>query len=262
MDPNKLERMMGLVIPHLDTDKDTVLTIAGDLGLLHRPQFWVVPLKHLARRFRDVIYVFGNHEFYHNYYYSDPMAGLNSVKLPENVHILHNRVHEIDDIAFIGSTMWTDYSNDPLAIWHANRNMMDFECIRIPGESGPYTTRGTRVTAEMTAGRFINDKHFIFDVVDHYSQREDKAWKKIVITHHGCSSLSVHERYKGDLLNHAFYAELGNEIAERNICLWHHGHTHECFDYTLGSTRVVVNPYGYHASDVNKKFIKELVIDV
>jgi hypothetical protein len=29
------------------------------------------------------------------------------------------------------------------------------------------------------------------------------------------------------------------------ICLWTHGHTHEDFDYHIGSTRVVCNPRGY-----------------
>jgi len=29
------------------------------------------------------------------------------------------------------------------------------------------------------------------------------------------------------------------------IKLWTHGHTHEDFDYMLGSTRVVCNPRGY-----------------
>jgi hypothetical protein len=29
------------------------------------------------------------------------------------------------------------------------------------------------------------------------------------------------------------------------ICLWTHGHTHEDFDYMIGTTRVVCNPRGY-----------------
>jgi hypothetical protein len=31
-----------------------------------------------------------------------------------------------------------------------------------------------------------------------------------------------------------------------NIKLWTHGHTHEDFDYMVGSTRVFCNPRGYH----------------
>jgi hypothetical protein len=35
-------------------------------------------------------------------------------------------------------------------------------------------------------------------------------------------------------------------ILERpQIKLWTHGHTHEEFDYMIGSTRVVCNPRGY-----------------
>jgi hypothetical protein len=29
------------------------------------------------------------------------------------------------------------------------------------------------------------------------------------------------------------------------IALWTHGHTHEDFDYMIGTTRVVCNPRGY-----------------
>jgi hypothetical protein len=31
------------------------------------------------------------------------------------------------------------------------------------------------------------------------------------------------------------------------IKLWTHGHTHEDFDYMVGSTRIVCNPRGYDA---------------
>ena len=32
---------------------------------------------------------------------------------------------------------------------------------------------------------------------------------------------------------------------DRGPDLWVHGHTHDSFDYVLGWTQVVVNPYGY-----------------
>jgi hypothetical protein len=47
-------------------------------------------------------------------------------------------------------------------------------------------------------------------------------------------------------MNGGYHSELGNFIADRTqIKLWTHGHTHHCFDYVIGETRVVCNPRGY-----------------
>jgi hypothetical protein len=47
-------------------------------------------------------------------------------------------------------------------------------------------------------------------------------------------------------MNGAYNSKLDNFILERRgIKLWTHGHTHEDFDYMIGSTRVICNPRGY-----------------
>jgi hypothetical protein len=48
-------------------------------------------------------------------------------------------------------------------------------------------------------------------------------------------------------MNGAYSSSLDEYILEHpQIKLWTHGHTHEDFDYMLGSTRIVCNPRGYH----------------
>jgi hypothetical protein len=71
--------------------------------------------------------------------------------------------------------------------------------------------------------------------------------KFVVVGHHAPSKLSTHPRYKHDtLMNGAYSSSLDEYIlAHPQIKLWTHGHTHEDFDYMLGSTRVVCNPRGY-----------------
>ena len=49
-------------------------------------------------------------------------------------------------------------------------------------------------------------------------------------------------------------------LGHPQIRLWTHGHTHEPFDYIIGSTRIVCNPRGYigheqRATDFQLKFI-------
>jgi hypothetical protein len=86
--------------------------------------------------------------------------------------------------------------------------------------------------------------------------------KTIVVTHHGISPLSIHERYRGDSLNWAFMSELSKEIMGRGPDLWVHGHTHDSFDYLLGRTRVVVNPYGYQDMETIPRYNSGLLIEL
>lgn len=56
--------------------------------------------------------------------------------------------------------------------------------------------------------------------------------------------------------------DLSSEIIDHGPDLWIHGHTHNSFDYTLGATRVVVNPHGYKDVEVNPQFDRQLVIEL
>ena len=73
--------------------------------------------------------------------------------------------------------------------------------------------------------------------------------KIVVVGHHAPSKQSTHPRYKGpkeQLINGAYSSDLSEFILDRpQIKLWTHGHTHEPFDYMVGSTRVFANPRGY-----------------
>jgi hypothetical protein len=47
-------------------------------------------------------------------------------------------------------------------------------------------------------------------------------------------------------MNGAYSSDLNDFILDHpQIKLWTHGHTHEPFDYMIGSTRIVCNPRGY-----------------
>ena len=69
----------------------------------------------------------------------------------------------------------------------------------------------------------------------------------VVVGHHTPSPFSIHPKYAHDtLMNGGYTSDLIEFILDRpQIKLWTHGHTHEQFDYMIGSTRVVCNPRGY-----------------
>ncbi|RII29707.1 MAG: hypothetical protein CXR30_10315 [Geobacter sp.] len=52
--------------------------------------------------------------------------------------------------------------------------------------------------------------------------------------------------------------DVSGEIIDHGPDLWAHGHTHNSFDYTIGKTRVVVNPYGYKDVEVNPQYDRSL----
>jgi Icc-related predicted phosphoesterase len=247
-------------LPPLSTDAESVLCLGGDSGLFAYYPTTLKPLFNLlSKRFKAVVAVYGNHEWYNSRTWGTEKEFWNDKKLPDNVHILHDDYIIFNDIAFIGATLWTNFNNsDPLALFHASRSMSDFECIRMEGQAGPYTIIGTRLTPEMTVDSHIKSDNFIFRAIDILKE----CHRTVVVTHHLPSEQSVDDRFEGDLLNYAYFTELGDKIAHHAPDLWIHGHTHSSCSYMINDTQIECNPLGYHGSQTNKSYIKDLVIDI
>lgn len=194
-------------------------------------------LKRVSDAFPHVVYVAGNHEFYHGKFYASiEHLAEECAKFP-NVYFLERGYKKIDDVAFIGGTLWTDCNKyDPLTM-HALRDMMnDFRIIR--HDYAGYRTLKPSDIAErhkLTLGYF---KH----VLDEH--REDKC---VIVGHHSPSHQSIHPQYAHDtLMNGGYHSDLSQFILDHpQIVLWTHGHTHHRFDYKIGDTRIVCNPRGY-----------------
>jgi Icc-related predicted phosphoesterase len=248
--PHKVADILKLVVPPLPTDQKTVAVIAGDLGLAHRQETWLKALGVFSRRFLSVVYVEGNHFFYHNDSFGRIHELKSKLSLPKNVHFLENESVEINEVVFIGATLWTDFNGkDISAMQLAKRNINDYVSIK--------KTTGGRLLPEDTVELFYESKKFIFDAIGKASDK-----KTVVVTHHGVSPLSVPERYRGDNLNYAFMSDLSDEVTDHGPDIWVHGHTHDSFDYMLGETRVLVNPYGYKDVALNPLYDKNLIIEL
>ena len=110
------------------------VAIAQGTGLGRRQQAAQRYRNFLSRcsfQFPHVIYVMGNHEFYHGKFY----AGIDYLrteceKFP-NIYLLERDTKIIDDVVFVGGTLWTNMNNrDPLTM-HAIKDMMnDFRVVR------------------------------------------------------------------------------------------------------------------------------------
>jgi len=237
--------------------------------------------KRCSFQFPHVVYIMGNHEHYEGDFAKSAsilksMLESNSLS---NVYLLEKETKKIGDVTFIGGTLWTDMNKeDSMTMHHVSRRMNDFQCVRnsdrlvtrtVPiYELNPnYTEDGKNggKYAQNEAGFNIRigekkkqePGHFSpEDAVVEYKKMvqfiqtiiEGKNDEKfVVVGHHAPSKLSTHPRYKRDvLMNGAYSSSLDEYILDHpQIKLWTHGHTHEDFDYMIGSTRIVCNPRGY-----------------
>jgi hypothetical protein len=252
-------------IPELPDDKDTVLLLAGDIGVGESPGTYCEFLCETSERFKAVVYVPGNHEYYggdlattwdymhneihtHSHRYYKSRLG--------NLHMLNDTTVFIDDTLFIGATLWTDFklaNEDAMDV--ARRYMNDFRRIK---------DRGKYFTTDQWLNEHRASRNYIFDALTNNSL--DQEYNTVVVTHHGPSYKSTHYKYKGDMLNHCYNSDLEERIINAGPNLWVHGHIHNSMNYTVGSTRVVANPRGYHSPSMgytpeNKEFDETGVIE-
>jgi predicted phosphodiesterase len=194
-------------------------------------------LKRCSFQFPHVIYVAGNHEFYHGKWTQSLTTLSNECAKFPNVYFLEAGCKKIDDVTFIGGTLWTDMNKgDPLTL-HSVRDMMnDFRVIKKDLEG--YTNL-------KPADTVVRHRHMLGFIKQVVAEKPDE--KFVVVGHHSPSFQSAHEMYKHDtLMNGAYHSDLSEFILDRpQIKLWTHGHTHHPFDYMIGETRVVCNPRGY-----------------
>jgi hypothetical protein len=119
--------------------------------------------------------------------------------------------------------------------------------------------QGYSLTPDLTVDLHEVCKKYIFRQIRAAKVKREKT---VVLTHHCISPKNVHPEYAGNPLNAAFFSDLEEEIAANGPDLWIHGHTHHSFDYWVGATRVVCNPYGYLRHEENPDFNYRLKINV
>jgi predicted phosphodiesterase len=219
-----------------------------------------------CERFPHVIYIMGNHEYYHG----DFAKSLTNIRTHLgylwNLHILENEFLELKDAMFFGATLWTDMNKeDPVTLQHIKGYMNDYRIIdnsnrvsHFRDNDGNSHTRVAKFSPEDTVIEHKKTMQILGDAID---SRPDMPW--VVVGHHAPSKASVKPRYAGDFhVNGAYSSDLSEFILDRpQIKLWTHGHTHDVFDYMIGSTRIVCNPRGYiyyenRADEFELKFIE------
>lgn len=198
-------------------------------------------LKRVSFQFPHVVYIAGNHEFYHGRWKNSIQHLRDECAKFNNIYFLEDDIKVIDDVTFIGSTLWTDMNRgDPLTL-HAITDMMnDFRVIR--NDELGYT----KLRPAHAMHRHHQSISYLKAILPDLKDR-----KLVYVGHHAPTPLSTHPNYADAyLMNGGYRSDLSELILDNpQIKLWTHGHMHDPFDYMVGETRVVCNPRGYAGHD-------------
>ena len=230
--------------PKVDCD---IVVLAGDIHVGLKAIPWVK--QHFAEH--RVIYVLGNHEYYRQAL-PKHLHKLRELAGMSNIHVLENESLTLDDVVFLGCTLWTDFDlfhNCEIAGYHAIQNITDYAKIRVDP-----TYRKLRPAD--TAGIHYRSRTWL---TEQFEKNRDA--KIVVITHHAPSKRSLPARSEDDILSAAYASRLDNLVERSQAQLWIHGHVHQAQDYMIGQTRVLSNPRGY-PGELNISFVPEMVATI
>lgn len=249
--------------------------MAATPSMLARGERYYNFLKRCSERFPQVVLIMGNHEHYHGDYAETANVIRTMVGEMSNVHFLDKEWRIINGVLFYGGTLWTDMNGeDPETLRQIAYRMNDYRGVRNSAKKVQY--RVPSLDENNPDGWTFKERDANFtpedSVVDHraFLKGLDEVLAlhpdlpTVVVGHHAPSKASTHPRYKNEtLVNGAYSTNLDNFILDRRqIKLWTHGHTHEDFDYRIGTTRVVCNPRGYDGYEARADNFKLKYVEI
>ena len=254
----------GIELKNTDAD---VLILSGDICVASKMEKFMEFFEHVNSEFPVTLMIMGNHEHYDGDFAKSADIIRNHLKPYGNIHFLDKECFEIDGVTFIGGTLWTDMNKeDPLTMHSMSGMMNDYRLVKnssrmvsFKDEDGKFHERESSFCPEDSVEDHRKMLGYIQSVIE---GKHDQ--KFVVVGHHAPSKLSTHPRYKHEaMMNGAYSSDLSEYIMDHpQIKLWTHGHTHEDFDYMLGSTRIVCNPRGYDGYEARADNFNLKVVEI
>ena len=176
------------------------------------------------------------------------------------VQFLENSVTEHQGIIILGTCLYSDFglygnSNIEGSMMAAKSYLNDFKYVKILNTGTPVRKKGMwklQLTNDKNPIRTITpqDYAYFFQKACNFLKEKVREFRYspiIVVTHFAPSIYSISSEFIGSPVNPAFASDLHEFILENpNIRIWTHGHCHKPFDYILGETRVICEPFGYN----------------
>jgi len=240
------DKFMVGMIQEMDHSSYDIAILAGDISNS------AVKVSNFIKEFpknKHIIYVLGNHENYSFIPMKENFERYQELD-SEFVHVLNPGTFEIENIKFIGATLW---SSGLLLGYPDKRHLIS---------------------------KYINDFRFFWDndvffSVEKMQELNDKEAKfieeelnnnnkkKVVITHFLPSQQCVAPQYVGDELTPYFCNDL--DYLVNNVDMWISGHTHTRMNIIHNGsnhTPVYINPLGYWMEWRKQEIYKPLIVEI
>lgn len=257
----------------MDLPGGDVLLLAGDIcvadylrsvrtdqdAIIHR-KICDAFFKQECSKYSAVYYIMGNHEHY-NGTFENSADLLRNYLEDTNVTLLTNEAVTLGDWTLFGGTMWTNYRNaNPMSMGAARSQMSDHHVIRMRSPAEYASDYRPQFRPEDAVNEHNSFMTALTETIDAHAL---DMRKMIVMSHHAPSYRSIHEMYRGSILNDAYASDLDHVIESApHIKYWFHGHMHDNMDYMVDSCRVVCNPRGYYGHYLNPEFNSDFVIEL
>lgn len=208
-----------------EVPSEEILLLAGDIGWpvdvdgSMNPEFTTL-LTAFRQRWRHVVLVPGNHEYYPGLEIEQTEAVLQRIGAATDVHVLQKASLDLGSFRILGCTLWSEMSPNAYGVLN---------------------------------DRFIKGNTYPEHILRHHDHR---TWltrelaattqPTIVLTHHLPTFELIHPFYRSQ--DNTGYATALDELivaSGKYVKLWACGHTHERAAVTLGGVPLHTNPLGY-----------------
>ena len=214
--------------------KADVLCLLGDIGCPFEKSYLDF-IKECSDAYKHVIVITGNHEYYNNRCIDMKTinAGIKTMcEKFKNVHFLNNSSFDIDDVRFIGTTLWTNMPDDKK--YKVASLYSDYQYI--------YCEERIHLHPDYTNKLHRESLAYIASAVN---EGVAQGKKNIVLTHHTPTFQFTDPKYKDELYGLGLSTEYSHCMNGEYVKYWACGHTHVNLpDTTINGTTLICNQYG------------------
>lgn len=226
------------------------LALLGDIGNPYDENL-IIFFDNIYPKYNKIFYVTGNHEYYNYNVYPEKTKEKFDEKLKmicskyPNIILMNNSIYDVDNIRFIGSTLWSYIPNEHRV--HIGRYLNDYHLIKKYYPGSDYVIN---INIDDTNTWNKECISFIKKSID----ETDKLC--IILTHHAPlfsdsdkNYYTAHPKYLAGKNNYAFHNNL-EELLKAPVIAWLYGHTHYASKFVINNVIVATNQLGYeHEED-------------